>query len=60
MKRLSDPQQSAIRAALRAGLVCATAFGLKWTPYQIGTVQLAGEALLYAYAQLANGARRDG
>jgi hypothetical protein len=35
-----------IAAAVRAIIVCAVAFGLKWTPEQIGATMLAVEAIL--------------
>jgi hypothetical protein len=43
---------SAVRAAVRAGVICATAFGLRWSPEQIAAVQLAVEALLQVGAVL--------
>lgn len=36
----------AIAAAVRAVILCAVAFGLKWTPEQIAAVMLATEAVL--------------
>lgn len=36
----------AIAGALRAIILCAVAFGLKWTPEQIGATMLAVEAVL--------------
>lgn len=57
MKRLTDPQLSAMRAVVRACLVVATAFGLRLSAEQVAAVQLAGEALLQAYTQLVAGGR---
>lgn len=36
----------ALAAAIRAVILCAVAFGLKWTPEQIAAVMLAVEAVL--------------
>lgn len=36
----------AIAAALRAIILCAVAFGLRWTPEQIAALMLAVEAIL--------------
>ena len=37
---------SRVRLAIRAALVCATAFGLGLSAEQVAAVQLAGEAIL--------------
>ena len=42
----SDARSSALRALLRALLVVLTAFGLKLTPEQVGSIQLLMEAVL--------------
>lgn len=42
----SDARASALRALLRALLVVLTAFGLKLTPEQVGSIQLLMEAVL--------------
>ena len=42
----SDGRASALRTLLRAGIVIATAFGLKMTPEQVAAVQLGIEAVL--------------
>lgn len=42
----SDARASAVRALLRALLVVLTAFGLKLTPEQVGSIQLLMEAVL--------------
>ena len=42
----SDTRSSALRALLRALLVVLTAFGLKLTPEQVGSIQLLMEAVL--------------
>lgn len=53
MKRLfSTRGGSAIRALIRTGIVCLTAFGLDWTPEQIAAVQLVAEAVLQVGAVL--------
>jgi len=44
----SDKQAQALRAVLRAAIVCATAFGLKLTADQVAAIQLAAEAILSA------------
>jgi len=44
----SDKQAQALRAVLRAAIVCATAFGLKLTADQVAAIQLAAEAILTA------------
>lgn len=36
----------AIAAAIRAVILCAVAFGLRWTPEQIAAVMLAVEAVM--------------
>lgn len=36
----------AIAGAIRAIILCAVAFGLQWTPEQIGATMLAVEAVL--------------
>lgn len=42
----SDARSSALRSLLRALLVVLTAFGLKLTPEQVGSIQLLMEAAL--------------
>jgi len=42
----SDGRASALRTLLRAGVVIATAFGLKLTADQVAAVQLGIEAVL--------------
>jgi len=42
----SDARASALRTLLRAGVVIATAFGLKLTADQVAAVQLGIEAVL--------------
>lgn len=46
---------SYVRSLLRVALICATAFGLQWTPEQIATVQLVAEALLHLVGYLVVG-----
>lgn len=50
---MSNRQSSALRALLRAVLICATAFGLDLSPEQVAAVQLVAEAALQAHAQFA-------
>jgi hypothetical protein len=42
---------SALRALIRAGVVCATAFGLKLSADQVAGIQLLTEAIIQAVAQ---------
>lgn len=51
---LTDKKASAVRAVIRAGVVCATAFGLKLSVEQVAAVQLATEAVLQAATQLTS------
>lgn len=44
----STSRASAIRALVRATLVCATAFGLDLTAEQVAAVQLVAETVLQA------------
>lgn len=43
---LSMKYASKIRFAVRAALVCVTAFGLDLSPEQVGAIQLVAEAVL--------------
>jgi hypothetical protein len=43
---LTNSRQSAIRAAIRAAVVCVTAFGLKLSVDQVAAIQLATEAAI--------------
>lgn len=45
-KLFSTRGGSAARSAVRAVVVCATAFGLDWSADQVAAVMLATEALL--------------
>lgn len=49
---MTDRQASALRAVLRAVLVCLTAFGFDMSADQVAAVQLLGEAILQASTQL--------
>ena len=42
----SDKRATAIRSAVRAAIVVATAFGLKLTAEQVAAIQLAVEAAI--------------
>lgn len=53
MARLTDSKTSALRAVLRAVLVCVTAFGFRLDAAQVAAVQLLGEAILAAAVQLS-------
>lgn len=44
----SDKRAQALRAVLRAAIVCATAFGLRLTADQVAAIQLAAEAVMSA------------
>lgn len=46
---MKTPTPSQVRALLRAGLVCVTAFGLKLSADQVAAVQLFAEAALQAF-----------
>lgn len=50
---------SLLRSLLRVGLICATAFGLQWTPEQIAAVQLVAEALLQFVGYMVTGDATD-
>lgn len=41
-----DLEPVRVAAAIRAVILCGTAFGLEWTPAQIAAVMLAVEAVL--------------
>ena len=44
----NDARASAFRTLIRAGVVCATAFGLKLSADQVAAIQLATEAVIQA------------
>ena len=50
---------SAIRAAIRAAVVCATAFGLKLSAEQVAAIQLAAEAGLQVVTAYTSKAGND-
>lgn len=52
---MNSRKASAVRFAIRAALVCATAFGLNLSADQVAAVQLVGEALLQLHAQFFGG-----
>jgi hypothetical protein len=52
MAKLTDSRSSAVRAVLRAALVCVTAFGFKLDAAQVAAIQMLGEAILAAAVQL--------
>lgn len=49
--RLTDSRTSALRALLRAIVVCVTAFGLKLSVEQVAAIQLVAEAALVVVTQ---------
>lgn len=48
---MNPRKASAVRFAIRAVLVCLTAFGLDLSADQVAAVQLVGEAVLQLHAQ---------
>jgi hypothetical protein len=50
---LMNREPVAIATAIRASILCLTAFGLEWTPGQIASLMLAVEAVMALFTRQA-------